>query len=836
MAENNDKRKKKPNKGKTAFMFAFAVTVLSSRAASLAASATTVPTDDFDDRTTDSTQKETGTGSAYQKVGGNVFVATEHAHTAHNFTKELHEVRNYGVFTKTLNSPHTEANVAADSTGSLDVFNSNMASKGTNGNGVYTCYLGSVPTDTTTIKLTIAEDTEYELVLGFDFTPDYTLDNGHKMGFWHGGVLYEVECGGKTDKVKLTRSDSSGTYITDVRDSIASAGQDLIDDKDLAITEDNFSALYNAKEAIARGEVQSGQTMVVNVRADELTSDTENLNDLLVGNDGVKIIINVVTDENTESVDFGQVTHEDWLKSGANVTFNFGSYTGTITTNMNAGNFVAPYATFTVGGDLSGSIVAENVTLNNEVHQVTSADSDADNVEEKDDEEEKNDENGDVEENPETPDVPDTGDEFEGDTDTDSDADVGSDGDSESDTDTDTDTDSDSDESDNGGEPDETAKDTDGDEGDDPFVPGDDDEPEGDTDSDSGDDNSDDDDNDGDDDTDPVVPPVVDEDGDDGDEPDEPDEPETPDVPDEPETPDVPEEPETPDVPDEPETPDVPDEPETPDVPDEPETPDVPDEPETPDVPDEPETPDVPEEPETPDVPDEPETPDVPDEPETPDVPDEPETPDVPDEPETPDVPDEPETPDVPDEPDTPDVPEEPETPDVPDEPETPDVPDEPDTPDVPEEPETPDVPEEPETPDVPDEPETPDVPDEPETPDVPDEPETPDVPDEPETPDVPDEPETPDVPDEPETVPGDDLVIEDFEMIPDDDVPLGAAPVDDGGVDIGGVEIPDDDVPLGANPYTGVVDHTAGLTLGAAGAAIALGLSAKRRGKKDDE
>ncbi len=67
MAENDGKKKRKPNKGKVAFMFAFAVTVLSSRAASLAASATTVPNDDFDNQTTDSTQKDIGANPAYQK-------------------------------------------------------------------------------------------------------------------------------------------------------------------------------------------------------------------------------------------------------------------------------------------------------------------------------------------------------------------------------------------------------------------------------------------------------------------------------------------------------------------------------------------------------------------------------------------------------------------------------------------------------------------------------------------------------------------------------------------------------------------------------------------------
>ncbi len=630
MAENDGKKKRKPNKGKVAFMFAFAVTVLSSRAASLAASATTVPNDDFDNQTTDSTQKDIGANPAYQKVGSNVFVATDRAHTAHNFTKELHDVRDYAVYGKTLNTFHVEGNVAADSVNVLDVFNSNVAQKGTNGNGVYTCYLGNVP-DSTTIKLDIYGDTEYELVLGFDFTPD-TYDNGHGLCFKVGGVEYRIECGGKTDKVKLRKATEADTYsnITNVLDNIAAKGQELISDKNFSKDEEG-SALSDALLAISCGDVKPGQTMVININADDLTADTENLNSLLVNNNGVKVIINVVTDENTKSVDFGNVTHEDWLRSGANVTFNFGTYTGDITTNMNAGNFIAPYASFSNGGVLSGSVVANTVTMGSEIHQVTNADSDADDVEEKD----EDDENKDVEENPE---IPDDGDETEGDADTDSDADEG---DADADTDTDTDSDADDDVDNNG-----ANRVPGGEEETDPTPEPDEPGGEDDTDSDTGD--VEDGDADSDDDKDPEVPPVVDNGGDgDGDEPDEP----------------------------------------------------------------------------------------------------------------------------------------------------------------------------------------TPDPDPEP-TPDPDPEP-TPDPDPEP-TPDPEPEP-TPD-PDRELTSPGDSIVIEDFEMIPDDDVPLGATPFEGNGVDIGGIEIPDDDVPLGANPYTGVVDHTGGLAMGAVGAAIALGLAAKKRGKKDDD
>ena len=115
MADNNEK-KKKSNKGKAAFMFAFAVTVLGSRAASLGASAAPINSDeDFDNLTTDSINQGIGTDIEYYKVDSNVFAATDQAKCVNDLTKAVKDVNHYGIFANTLNiergSQHIESNI-----------------------------------------------------------------------------------------------------------------------------------------------------------------------------------------------------------------------------------------------------------------------------------------------------------------------------------------------------------------------------------------------------------------------------------------------------------------------------------------------------------------------------------------------------------------------------------------------------------------------------------------------------------------------------------------------------------------------------------------------------
>ena len=110
-------------------MFAFAVTVLSSRAVSLAASATPLSNDDFDNLTENSNEQNTSKNSDYRKINQNVYIASEQAQAVKNFNNSLQLTRNYAVYAEKLNltvNQHVEGNVCVNETSGLDVFNSGI--------------------------------------------------------------------------------------------------------------------------------------------------------------------------------------------------------------------------------------------------------------------------------------------------------------------------------------------------------------------------------------------------------------------------------------------------------------------------------------------------------------------------------------------------------------------------------------------------------------------------------------------------------------------------------------------------------------------------------------
>ena len=786
---SNEEKRKKTNKGKVAFMFAFAVTVLGSRAGALSASAAVTPGDDANNddnnNVTESARNDIGSNEAYLKCGSNVYIASEDASAVADFNNELSGYKGFAAYTKDLNmyGIHVEGNICAEKVNKFDVFNTNVAANfernGVEAPSVYTCYIAELPQDgDSTIKLGVYEGTTYDLVFGFDFE---IVEGGDasKITFNAGGRDYIIDCQGHPEKVSIRRADANDSFanIGAKLDSMAKAGQSLIDEVGFS-AEDSGSSLRDAVYAIETGAVQPGQTLVASVSSNDLSANGEYLQKLLSRNGGVKVIINVITDDSTTYVDMGCVNDNgddkiNWNLSNANITFNFGNYAGDIKTSQMGGIVVAPNAHFFNDGVLSGSVFASDVRMNNEIHQVTADDGSAPSV--------------DDEQDVTTPDEED-----QDEKDQDIDKDVVQDND---------DTDDGDEEDEIGGGDDDTDETTPDDDDSDDTTPDDDEEDkveeedksietdDGDTPDEPTDDTSDepDDADDGPDDT------VVD-DGDDGDDvvDDSPDEP-TDETPDEP----------TDDTPDEP-TDDTPDEPKD-DTPDEP-TDDTPDEP-TDDTPDEP-TDDTPDEP-TDDTPDEP-TDDTPDEP-TDDTPDEP-VDDTPEDQVTDDVTDVEDEPDVDDdytEDNTVDADEE----DLPED----DIPDEPDTPDEPTVDETPDEPVD-ETPDEPTE--------EPVEPETPDETVVDDANDE-----VVDAPEDTDTPSD-DTVVIDDIEMDDF----DDDTEVATDSVSDENHFDDIVIIDDDDVPLADNPYTGVEDTSAGLGIGAAVALGATVAAASLKRKKKDQ
>ena len=132
-----------------------------------------------------------------------MFVAADQARTVNGFYNSLSATRNYAVCAKTLDTFHVEGNICVQDTNNFDVFNSGIVEHSGVGNGVYTCYLDRIP-KSTSLKLTIADKTKYELVLGFDYEP-FTYDHGHGIGFRVGKTEYRIDCGGKADSVSIGR-------------------------------------------------------------------------------------------------------------------------------------------------------------------------------------------------------------------------------------------------------------------------------------------------------------------------------------------------------------------------------------------------------------------------------------------------------------------------------------------------------------------------------------------------------------------------------------------------------------------------------------------------------
>ncbi|MCH5203236.1 MAG: hypothetical protein J1F03_00740, partial [Oscillospiraceae bacterium] len=546
---SNEEKRKKPNKGKVAFMFAFAVTVLGSRAGAMTASAAVNPGDDANNNNGDgqsqSQQNEIGSKEGYLKCGSNVYIASEEASAVKGLNNSLSGLKGFAAYTKDLNmyGIHVEGNICAETVNKFDVFNTNVADNfvknNVDGFDVYTCYIAQPPQDGgDIIKVHMYEGTSYELVLGFDFEERF-FDNGNQLGFSAGGKDYKIECEDK-NRVTIRRAtvDDKFADISGNLDLMAKAGQALINEVGYSADESGNS-LEDAVFAIESKAVKPGQTIVASVHCNDLRSNGSYIEKLLTDNGGVNVIINVITDADTNYVDMGVANNGvNWNLSNANVTFNFGDYAGDVKASQMGGLIVAPNAHFFNDGVLSGSIFASDVKMNNEIHQITpddgtvssSDDEDQDddqNVQdsEEDEESDEDDSNKNVDEDV----VEDNGDDDDG---GDDDETTGGDG-------GDDDTDNDGDDTD-----DTTPDDGDDDDSEDKVVGED---PSIETDDDDGNDNPPDDNNtdDGSDEETDVPDDTTSTGGDNNEDEVIDDTPDDPQTPDEPETPDTPDDPQT---------------------------------------------------------------------------------------------------------------------------------------------------------------------------------------------------------------------------------------------------------------------------------------------------
>ena len=332
-------KKKRRIQNKSVAMFAFALSLIASRSvATISASANTLDINQDEYRLTD--ERNAGTGaSAYTKIGANTYLATGKSYSTYNFINSLKRVNGFSAVANKVDSCHLEATVATSNLNTLDMFNGNAVANNTVASKEYTCYLAEPPANTT-IKIKPAPGTHYTLILDFSFS-EIREDNGNQKGFVANGVKYLIE--DRNVDVSFVRAESGVTF-TDLGGAlhdIANTGDGLMSDKDAAYdAETEVNGLESAVRAIQDGRAQFGETLIVNIHANDLQRHEKDINTLLSDNKGVQVIINVATD-GVDSVYFGN-GNGNWNISFGKVVFNFGSYNGSINTNLLGGTVVAP--------------------------------------------------------------------------------------------------------------------------------------------------------------------------------------------------------------------------------------------------------------------------------------------------------------------------------------------------------------------------------------------------------------------------------------------------------------------------------------------------------------
>ncbi|MGN1108319.1 MAG: hypothetical protein ACI4RK_02955, partial [Oscillospiraceae bacterium] len=241
---------------KSAAMFAFAATLLAANAVSVVAAAEGTSGSDFVQNPELTDAKYTGSGSAYNKITDNVFTATNKSQAVADYYKALNDIKDFGLYAKTVSSNHLEANSAVGKINSVEQNYTNVVAYGSNMGGNFVTYFDSAPTQGTTIKFAnLASDTKFELVLGFDFELSYT-DNGNRVGFKAGGVQYEI-LDIKAENITIRRAtpEEQKYNITGTLDKIGAAGGELISAVEKSTGVNVGQTLDDAYNAIKNGGV-----------------------------------------------------------------------------------------------------------------------------------------------------------------------------------------------------------------------------------------------------------------------------------------------------------------------------------------------------------------------------------------------------------------------------------------------------------------------------------------------------------------------------------------------------------------------------------------------------
>ena len=329
MSEN----KRKTGKKTTAFL-ALAAALLASNAVSVMAAAEETSGSDFVQNPDLTDVKYTGGTPAYTKINDNVFVATRQAKALKEYYDALNEVKDFGLYARTASINHIEGNACFGSTGAVNQDYNRVHSMQTIKSGRYVVYLDSAEDlgDAVLKMSNLPSGTKYELVLGFDYTP-ITFNNN--VGFEVGGKRYYIE-GSEHKKADFTlrraQADESSFDISANLDKLGTTGVKLMDSVGKVENGDVVSTFRDASEAIRTGKVSAGETMILNIDANEFDHNQNELpravTELLNLNSGVDVVINVDTSNYSGSKLQIRNINNEQFKTGSNVVWNFGDYAG----------------------------------------------------------------------------------------------------------------------------------------------------------------------------------------------------------------------------------------------------------------------------------------------------------------------------------------------------------------------------------------------------------------------------------------------------------------------------------------------------------------------------
>lgn len=193
--------------------------------------------------------------------------------------------------------------------------------------------------------------------------------------------------GGYSNNISVTQlteeeSEAMRAELQSNLNNIASAGSSLITNPDSSFYGSSKDAFESVNNMLVDGTLEKGDVVVINVSYTDLLFNEGAFGNLINNNNGTTVIVNVVCDNSTESINIGKGFS---LNTNVATSFNpyspyliwnFGNYTGTINIGEEMlGIIVAPEGrVYQAAGNLNGAVVANVAGNSGEIHQVSKTD------------------------------------------------------------------------------------------------------------------------------------------------------------------------------------------------------------------------------------------------------------------------------------------------------------------------------------------------------------------------------------------------------------------------------------------------------------------------------